>query len=98
MEASSLFQLAVADTFALRGRGIVAGGRIEAGVARVGDLVDVLFEGRSTPAVVAGIEMIGRPCFGPPASGRAGILLTGLAAGDIGPGALVRGRADDQLT
>ena len=51
------FLMPVEDIFSITGRGTVATGRIEAGVIKVGDEVEILGLGEDRKSVVTGVEM-----------------------------------------
>ena len=51
------FLMPVEDVFSITGRGTVATGRIEAGVVKVGDEVEILGLGEDKKSVVTGVEM-----------------------------------------
>ena len=51
------FLMPVEDVFSITGRGTVATGRIEAGVIKVGDEVEILGLGEDKKSVVTGVEM-----------------------------------------
>ena len=52
------FLMPVEDVFSITGRGTVATGRIETGVVKVGDEVQILGLGEDKKSVVTGVEMI----------------------------------------
>ena len=51
------FLMPVEDVFSITGRGTVATGRIEAGIIKVGDEVEILGLGEDKKSVVTGVEM-----------------------------------------
>jgi elongation factor Tu len=87
----------VENALTITGRGTVLTGAIERGVVAVGDVVDVLGQGRSVTSVVTGIETFGRTMERGEAGDNAALLLRGVrreqvargqvlaAAGSIGP-------------
>lgn len=79
-----MFRMTVADVFAIRGRGLVATGRVEEGTIRVGDMVTV--NGREVQ--VAAIEAFRKKLDAATAGETVGLLLAGLerehvASGDV---------------
>jgi len=77
------FQMPVEDVFSIEGRGTVATGRVEKGVVKVGDTVEIvgLRETRST--VVTGVEMFRKLLDEGRAGDNVGVLLRGLKRTDI---------------
>ena len=51
------FLMPVEDVFSITGRGTVATGRVETGVVKVGDEVQILGLGEDKKSVVTGVEM-----------------------------------------
>ena len=51
------FLMPVEDVFSITGRGTVATGRVEAGIIKVGDEVEILGLGEDKKSVVTGVEM-----------------------------------------
>lgn len=77
------FLLAIEDVFSITGRGTVATGRIERGLVKVGDVVDLvgLRETRST--TVTGVEMFQKILDDAMAGDNVGLLLRGVQKIDI---------------
>jgi elongation factor Tu len=82
-DVDKTFLMAVEDVFSITGRGTVATGRIERGVIKVGETVEIvgLEETRST--TVTGIEMFQKTLDEGFAGDNVGILLRGLQKNDI---------------
>jgi elongation factor Tu len=77
------FLMAVEDVFSIKGRGTVATGRIERGVVKVNDEVEVVGIRPTTKSVVTGIEMFHKSLDQGEAGDNAGILLRGIEKDDI---------------
>jgi len=77
------FLMAVEDVFSITGRGTVATGRIERGVVKVGETIQIvgLFDTRET--TVTGIEMFQKTLEEGMAGDNVGILLRGVQKNDI---------------
>ena len=80
-------ELVVEDVFTITGRGLVATGRVSAGVLRVGDPVSILRTGQPTAASeITGIEMFRKSADQATAGDLVGVLLRGridVARGDV---------------
>ena len=78
------FLMPVEDVFSIEGRGTVATGRIERGIIKVGDDVDILGMGRKAQkTAVTGVEMFNKTLKEGQAGDNVGILLRGLKREDI---------------
>lgn len=77
------FLMAVEDVFSITGRGTVATGRIERGVVKVGDVVEVVGIRDTRETTVTGIEMFRKSLEEGQAGDNAGILLRGVQKDDI---------------
>lgn len=77
------FLMAVEDVFSITGRGTVATGRIERGIIKVGDTIEIvgLRETRST--TITGLEMFQKTLDEGMAGDNIGILLRGIQKNDI---------------
>jgi elongation factor Tu len=74
----------IEDVFSIEGRGTVVTGRIERGVIKVNDEVDVLGMGRADQkTVVTGVEMFNKSLDQGQAGDNVGILLRGLKRTDV---------------
>lgn len=77
------FLMAVEDVFSITGRGTVATGRIERGVVKVGDTVELVGIKDTRSLVVTGIEMFKKSLDEGQAGDNAGILLRGIQKEEI---------------
>jgi len=56
-DVEKTFLMAIEDVFSITGRGTVATGRIERGVLKVGDNVEIVGIGETKTTTITGIEM-----------------------------------------
>jgi len=82
-ETDKPFMMAVEDVFSIKGRGTVATGRIETGVVKVNDEVEIVGVRDTRKSVVTGIEMFKKSLDQGQAGDNAGILLRGIERDDI---------------
>lgn len=84
------FLMPIEDVFSIEGRGTVVTGRIERGVIKVGDSVDVLGMGRKDQTTkVTGVEMFNKSMSEGRAGDNAGILLQGFKREDVERGQVI---------
>ncbi len=84
------FLMPVEDVFSITGRGTVATGRIEMGVANTGDAVDIIGMGaEKLTSVVTGVEMFRKILDRGEAGDNVGILLRGIGKEDIRRGMVI---------
>jgi len=84
------FLMPVEDVFSITGRGTVATGRIETGIANTGDAVDIIGMGaEKLVSTITGIEMFRQILDRGEAGDNAGILLRGIAKEDIKRGMVI---------
>jgi len=84
------FLMPVEDVFSITGRGTVATGRIETGIANTGDSVDIIGMGaEKMVSTITGIEMFRQILDRGEAGDNAGILLRGIAKEDIKRGMVI---------
>ena len=84
------FLMPVEDVFSITGRGTVATGRIETGVANTGDAVDIIGMGAEKLAsTVTGVEMFRKILDRGEAGDNVGILLRGIEKTDISRGMVI---------
>ena len=84
------FLMPVEDVFTITGRGTVATGRIETGVARTGDAVDIIGMGAEKLAsTVTGVEMFRKILDRGEAGDNVGILLRGIEKSDVKRGMVI---------
>jgi len=77
------FLMPVEDVFSISGRGTVATGRIERGVVKVGDEVEIVGLATTQKTIVTGIEMFRKLLDSGEAGENVGILLRGTKREDI---------------
>ena len=77
------FLMPVEDIFSIEGRGTVVTGKIERGVVKVGEEIEVVGIKSTVKSVVTGIEMFNKNLQEGMAGDNAGILLRGLKKEDI---------------
>jgi elongation factor Tu len=83
-EEDKPFLMAVEDVFSIEGRGTVATGRIERGVVKIGDEVQVIgLSKEPTKTTVTGVEMFRKEMTEGRAGDNVGCLLRGLKREDI---------------
>ena len=84
------FLMPVEDVFTITGRGTVATGRIETGVANTGDAVDIIGMGaEKLSSTVTGVEMFRKILDRGEAGDNVGILLRGIEKTDIKRGMVI---------
>jgi len=84
------FLMPVEDVFSITGRGTVATGRIEKGVANVGDAVDIIGMGaEDLSSTVTGVEMFRKLLDRGEAGDNVGLLLRGIEKSDIKRGMVI---------
>jgi elongation factor Tu len=89
-EVDKDFLMPIEDVFSITGRGTVATGRIETGVANTGDPVDIIGMGaEKLTSTITGIEMFRQILDRGEAGDNAGILLRGIAKEDIRRGMVI---------
>ena len=72
------FLMPVEDVFSITGRGTVGTGRVERGMIKVGDEVDIVGLGADKKSVVTGVEMFRKELDEGQAGDNAGLLLRGV--------------------
>ena len=83
------FLMPVEDVFSITGRGTVATGRIETGVVKVGDEVQIMGLGATLKSVVTGVEMFRKLLDQGEAGDNVGLLLRGIDKKEIKRGMVV---------
>jgi elongation factor Tu len=84
------FLMPVEDVFSITGRGTVATGRIEMGVANTGDSVDIIGMGaEKLTSTITGVEMFRKILDRGEAGDNVGILLRGIDKNDISRGMVI---------
>jgi elongation factor Tu len=77
-EVDKPFLMAVEDVFSIKGRGTVATGRIERGMVKVNDEVEIIGFDRNAKTVVTGVEMFRKQLDEGQAGDNVGCLLRGI--------------------
>ena len=83
------FLMPVEDVFSITGRGTVATGRIETGIVKVGDEVQLLGLGEDKKSVVTGVEMFRKLLDQGEAGDNVGLLLRGIDKKEIKRGMVI---------
>ncbi|UCD29214.1 MAG: elongation factor Tu [Planctomycetota bacterium] len=83
------FQMSVEDVFSIKGRGTVGTGRIERGVVKVGDEVEVVGLRDTRKTTVTGVEMFNKTLEQGQAGDNVGILLRGVEKTELERGQVV---------
>jgi len=82
-ETDKPFLMPIEDIFAIEGRGTVVTGRIERGMIKLGDEVEIVGIKPTTKTVITGIEMFNKSLNEGQAGDNAGILLRGTKKEDV---------------
>jgi len=82
-ETDKPFLMAVEDVFSIKGRGTVATGRIERGLVKVNEEIEVVGIRTTRKSVVTGVEMFRKELDQGQAGDNVGLLLRGLEREDI---------------
>jgi elongation factor Tu len=82
-ELDKPFLMPVEDVFSIEGRGTVVTGKIERGIVKVGDEVDIVGLKDTVKTTVTGVEMFNKSLSQGQAGDNAGILLRGVKKEDI---------------
>ena len=77
------FLLAVEDVFSIKGRGTVATGRIERGIIKVNEEIEIIGFAPTRKSVVTGVEMFHKLLDQGQAGDNVGVLLRGIEKDDI---------------
>jgi elongation factor Tu len=84
LEGDEAFLMAIEDVFTITGRGTVATGRVERGVIKVGDEVEIVgIHPETRKTVVTGVEMFRKLLDQAQAGDNVGVLLRGVARTEI---------------
>ncbi len=84
------FLMAIEDVFSIEGRGTVVTGRVDRGIVKVGDTVDILGMGRDPQkTAVTGVEMFNKTMKEGEAGDNIGVLLRGLKRSDVERGQIL---------
>ena len=82
-DVDKAFLMAVEDVFSITGRGTVATGRIERGVIKVGETIEIVGLGETRQTTVTGVEMFQKTLNEGFAGDNVGILLRGVQKNEI---------------
>ena len=77
------FLMPIEDVFSIKGRGTVATGRVEQGIVKVNEEVEIIGIRPTTKSVVTGVEMFKKNLDQGQAGDNVGILLRGIERDDI---------------
>ncbi len=77
------FLMPIEDVFSIKGRGTVATGRVEQGIVKVNDEVEVVGIRKTSKSVVTGVEMFKKNLDQGQAGDNVGVLLRGVERDDI---------------
>jgi len=84
------FMMPIEDVFSIKGRGTVVTGRIDRGLVKVSDPVELVgLRDKSMPSVVTGVEMFHKSLDQGMAGDNAGLLLRGIERTDVERGMVV---------
>ena len=83
------FLMPVEDVFSITGRGTVATGRIETGIVKVGDEVQIMGLGANLKSTVTGVEMFRKLLDQGEAGDNVGLLLRGIDKNEIKRGMVI---------
>ncbi|MCD6429157.1 elongation factor Tu [bacterium] len=88
-ELDKPFLMAIEDVFSIEGRGTVATGRIERGIVKPGDEVEIVGLRETTKTTVVSVEMFNKSLDEGHAGDNVGILLRGIKKEDIERGQVI---------
>jgi len=88
-EMDKPFLMPIEDIFSIEGRGTVITGRIERGIVKVGEEIELVGINPTSKTTVTGIEMFNKQLEEGQAGDNAGILLRGLKKDDITRGQVI---------
>jgi len=83
------FQMSVEDVFSIKGRGTVGTGRIEQGVVKVGDEVEIVGLKETRKTTVTGVEMFNKTLESGQAGDNVGLLLRGVEKTELERGQVI---------
>ena len=83
------FLMAIEDAFSITGRGTVATGRVERGIVKIGDSVEIVGLATTQKTTVTGLEMFQKSLEESIAGDNVGILLRGIQKDDIERGMVI---------
>jgi len=83
------FLMPIEDVFSIKGRGTVVTGRIERGIVKVNDNVEIVGIRATKPSVVTGVEMFKKQLDEGQAGDNVGLLVRGIEKNDVERGQVV---------
>ncbi len=83
------FLMPVEDVFGIKGRGTVVTGRIERGVVKVGEEIEIVGSGKTQKSVVTGVEMFHKTLEEGIPGDAVGVLLRGIEREEVERGAVL---------
>ena len=83
------FLMPVEDVFTITGRGTVATGRIERGIVKINDVVEIVGMGQKKQTVITGVEMFRKLLDEGRAGDNVGLLLRGIQRNEIERGQVI---------
>ncbi|KAI9347979.1 P-loop containing nucleoside triphosphate hydrolase protein, partial [Zopfochytrium polystomum] len=83
------FLLPIEDVFSIAGRGTVCTGRVERGVVKKGDEVEIIGYGQTLKTTITGVEMFHKELDRAEAGDNAGLLLRGLKREQVRRGQII---------
>ena len=88
-ELDKPFLMAIEDVFSIEGRGTVVTGRIDRGIVKVGEEVEIIGIKDTVKTTVTGVEMFNKSLQQGQAGDNAGVLLRGLKKEDVHRGQIL---------
>ena len=88
-ELDKPFLMPVEDVFSIEGRGTVVTGRIERGICKVGQEVEIVGLAKTAKTTITGIEMFNKSLQEGQAGDNAGILIRGIKKEDVTRGQVI---------
>ncbi len=89
-EIDKPFMMSIEDVFSIKGRGTVVTGRVDRGVIKMGEPVEIIgLREKSTSSVVTGVEMFHKMLDEGMAGDNLGLLLRGIERTDVERGQVV---------
>ncbi len=85
-EMDKPFMMPVEDVFSIKGRGTVVTGKVDRGVVRVGDTIEIVGLRETRTTTVTGLEMFHKQLDEAQAGDNCGALLRGIEREDVGRG------------
>jgi elongation factor Tu len=88
-ETEKPFAMAIEDVFSIKGRGTVVTGRIDRGIVKVGEPVEIIGMRATQTSVVTGVEMFHKMLDEGMAGDNVGLLLRGIERTDVERGQVI---------